>query len=167
MSLNNDDRRGTVLSTGAYLQHTVQEAIDQLLCARMWDADGLNIYDWGSEVQTNDQGETRADFYRELKEQVYPFWSETPIPQWKSNPTAGIVEGTVFSVGQPADHAIVCVEGHPETADFTDGSGWFALLDLPPGNHTLRVSVPGLNDKLVPITIPQAGSIVTTNVTLP
>ena len=129
-------------------------------------ADGLNIYDWGSEVNGNTQGETRADFYRELKEQVYPSWADTPIPQWKSRPTTGIVEGIVSSGGQPVDHATVCVEGHPETADYTDGSGWFALMDLPPGNHTLRFAAPGFADKLVNITIPQPGDIVTVNTTL-
>lgn len=166
VSLNNDDKRGTILSTGAYMQHTVQEAIDQLLCARSWGADGLNIYDWGSEVNANTLGETRDDFYRELREQVYPFWSETPIPQWRSRPTAGIVEGNVTSAGQPVDHAIVCVEGHPDTADFSDGSGWFALLDLPPGNHTLRFAAPGCQDKLIAVTVPQPGDIVSINAIL-
>jgi uncharacterized lipoprotein YddW (UPF0748 family) len=167
LSLANDDRRGTILSTGAYMQCTVQEAIDQLICARAWGAEGLNIYDWYSEVLGNTQGQTRADFYRELKAQVFPMWSDTPIPQWRSRPTTGIVEGTISSGGLPVDHAVVCVEGHPETADYSDGSGWFALLDLPPGSHTLRFAAPGFADKLVNITIPSPGSIVTVNVTLP
>jgi uncharacterized lipoprotein YddW (UPF0748 family) len=166
LSLNNDDRRGSIISTGAYMQHTVQQAIDQLLCARSWGADGLNIYDWGSEVNANDQGETRADFYRELKNQVYPHWSDTPIPQWKARPTTGIVEGDITCSGLPVDHAWICVEGDSSKADYSDGSGWFGLLDLAPGSHVLRVSAAGCQDKLVLITIPSAGDIVSIDIAL-
>ncbi len=163
VSLNNDDIRGSILSTGAYKQHTVQEAMDQLLDARSWGAAGLNIYDWGSEIQDNDVGESRADFYRALKAQVYPEWVDPPAQMWKVRPTTGSFEGNLTDEVLPMDHGTVEIEGYPSTRVYTDGTGWYAIMEVVPGAHVLRFSMPGYPDILVGADMPAAGEIVSVN----
>jgi len=166
LSLDNDEGRGTILPTGAYMQRTVQDAMDQLLWARQAGAAGLNIYDWYGEVSRNKVGQTRADFYRTLKAQVFPTWVDPPTPAWKDRPTGGIVEGTVTDRGVPVDHAVVKIAGRAQTATPTDGSGWYGILDVPAGTHMVVVSVAGRPSAAVPVTIPAAGRIVTVDVEL-
>ena len=166
LSLDNDDKRGSILSTGAYMQRTVQDAMDQLLWARQAGAAGLNIYDWYSEVSRNEAGETRADFYRALRNQVFPEWVDPPIPDWKARPTTGIVEGTITEDGAAVDHAVVEIAGLTDSPTHSDGSGWYGILEVPPGVHTLVVSVGGAPVATVPVTVPAAGDIVTVDVEL-
>ncbi|MGB9692080.1 MAG: family 10 glycosylhydrolase [Candidatus Sumerlaeaceae bacterium] len=167
-SLANDSGRGSIIGVGAYLQTSVSNSMAQLLYARQQGAAGLNIYDWGSEVQSTNPSQTRTEFYNALKSQVYPTWVDPPVPEWKFYPTTGIFEGTVVDAGtnQPVDHAQVMIDGVSSTATVTDGMGWFALLDVPPGTHTLRIEKNGYKTMLVPASIPSAGSIVTLDLSL-
>lgn len=167
-SLANDAGRGSIIGVGAYLQSSISNTMNQLLYARNKGAAGLNIYDWYSEVNASSSGETRTQFYAALSSQVYPTWVDPPVPEWKVYPTTGIFEGTVTdaSTNQPLDHASVMIDGVPSTATVTDGMGWYAILDVPPGTHTLRIEKPGYKTSLVPATIPSAGSIVTVETTL-
>jgi len=166
LSLDNDDKRGSILSTGAYLQYSVQDAIDQLLDIRSWGAAGLNIYDWGSEVNANQYGESRADFYRELKAQVFPEWVDPPVHEWKVRRAKGMFEGYVSASGAPVDHAAVEIEGDPSTRVYTDGSGWYAILEIPPGEHMLRFSKPGHSDAVSAPAMLTAGQIKTVDAEL-
>jgi uncharacterized lipoprotein YddW (UPF0748 family) len=163
VSLDNDEKRGSILSTAAYKQPSVQDAMDQLLNIRSWGAEGLNIYDYGSEVLDNDYGETREDFYRELKAQVYPEWLDPPVHEWKVRPTTGIFEGNLTDESSPIDHGTVEIEGDISTRVYTDGSGWYAIMEVPPGTHLLRFSMPGHPNILVGADMPAAGQIVTVN----
>ncbi|MBN1816562.1 MAG: family 10 glycosylhydrolase [Sedimentisphaerales bacterium] len=165
LSLDNDDKRGSILSTGAYLQLKVQDAIDQLLWARSRNAAGLNIYDWYSEVSRNEIGESRADFYRELKNQVFPEWVDPPKPEWKTHPETAILEGHITDGPLPVDHATVEVVGLPEACTVTDGSGWYGILDVPPGEHTLRIRFYDV-DLTVPVVVPHPGDIITVDADL-
>lgn len=162
LSLANDNIRGSIIGIGAYLQTTSQNSIDQLLYARAQGADGVNIYDWGSEV--NAAPETTAQFYAMLKAQVFQQWADPPTPSWIAAPTKGIFEGTVTNSGVPVDHATVQINGQPATAVLTDGSGWYGIMEVTPGPTTLRFSKPGFTDKLVVTSIPTAGNIITVNV---
>jgi uncharacterized lipoprotein YddW (UPF0748 family) len=161
LSLDNDDIRGSILCTGAYMQDTVQAAMDQLLLVRSWGAAGLNIYDWGSEVNGNDYGESRDDFYRQLKAQVFPTWVDPPMHAWKVRPQAAIIQGTVTAGGAPVDHAKVMLNGRPATATYTDGSGWYAIMEVEPGDHAVRFSAPGRADVVIGVSALDAGDIVT------
>jgi uncharacterized lipoprotein YddW (UPF0748 family) len=159
LSLAHDDSRGSIIGVGAYLQPTVQDAMDQLLYARGAGAAGLNIYDWGSEV--NAAPSTRTQFYQALKSQVFPTWSDTPVHAWKSSPTAGIYEGNLADGGVPVDHGTVMIDGQPATLTYTDGSGWFGILGVAPGTHQLRFAKPGYTDLIMTGNIPSAGDIIT------
>jgi hypothetical protein len=164
LSFEADAQRGSIIGIGAYLHPSIQFSLDQLLWVRQQGADGFFIYDWGSEVNGNKQGETRQQFYRELKKQVTPTWVDTPQTAWKANPIAGIVEGTVTSDGKPVDHARIVLAGQPGTETVTDGSGWYAVLNVEPGSYTLRVSMRGMRDVEVPIVVQRGGQIVTRDV---
>jgi len=167
LSLDNDDKRGSILATGAYMQDTVQDAVDQLLWARDAGAAGLNIYDWYSEVSGNDYGQTRADFYREIKTQVFTDWVDPPDHTWKTMPLAGIFEGSLTDLGIPVDHGTVEIEGSPGTRVYTDGMGWYAIMDVLPGNYLLRFSGRASQDSvLVEVSMPSAGQIITVNADL-
>lgn len=167
-SLSNDAGRGSIIGIGAYLQSSISNSMNQLLYARQQGAAGLNIYDWYSEVQGSTSGETRAQFYAALKSQVYPTWVDPPVPEWKVYPSAGIFEGTIVdsATSQPIDHAQVMIDGVNSTKTVTDGMGWFAILDVPPGMHTLRIDKPGYQPSFVPATIPSAGAIVTLDLSI-
>jgi uncharacterized lipoprotein YddW (UPF0748 family) len=167
-SLADDHRRGSIIGAGVYMSTNIQGSMDELLFARSSGAAGLNIYDWGSEVRGSTTSETRAQFYTALREQVFPTWVDPPSPAWRSRPTAGIFEGQVTLAGQPVDHARVRIAGSPETETVTDGSGWYAIMDVPPGAHEVEFmkSSAGIEKRLVSSRIPQAGEIVTLNAAL-
>ncbi len=164
LSLANDDKRGSIIGIGAYLQSSVQDSMDQLLYARNAGAAGLNIYDYYSEVNATKPTQSRAEFYSELKSQLFPEWEDPPIHTWKSSPTTGIVEGNLTAGGIPVDHGTVMINGQVLTAVPTDGSGWYAILDVPTGLQQFRFSKTGYSDVVAPAQITQAGDIVTLDV---
>lgn len=166
LSLANDNKRGSIIGIGAYLQPSIQASMNQLLYARSAGSAGLNIYDWGSEVQGSTTGETRSQFYAALKSQVFPTWADPPAPAWKTSPVHGIFEGTVKALGVPVDHATVEIAGMPQTKTVTDGTGWYGMLEVPPGSHTLVFSKAGQPTVNINTTIPQAGAIITVDAEL-
>jgi hypothetical protein len=165
LSLANDAKRGSIIGIGAYLQTTVQNSIDQLAWVRSRGAAGLNIYDWGSEVQAASPA-TRADFYSALKTQLYSDWADPPEPTWKTQPTTGIFQGNLTYAKAPIDHGTVVLETSPEQSTYTDGMGWYAFIDVPPGEYMLRFSKAGMGERRVRAVIPQAGDIITVDVDL-
>lgn len=159
LSLASDDIRGSIIGIGAYLQDELADSMWQLEYARAQGAAGLNIYDWGSEVNADDFGATREDFYEQLRTQVFPTPVDPPPATWKTAPTKGVVEGTVTCGGEPVDHAVAMIDGQPQTAVYTDAFGWFAIMEVAPGTHTLRFQIAGESDVLVQTTV-AAGEVV-------
>lgn len=164
VSLSNDDKRGSIIGIGAYQQPSVQESMNKLLRIRENGADGMNIYDWGSEV--NSSSSTRDEFYRQLKSQVFPTWVNPPEADWRTSPTLGIFEGKLTDRGAPVDHGTVMIEGMPETETVTDGSGWYAILDVTGGEHTLIFTSRGGRSVSVETKMPEYGEIITINADL-
>ena len=165
LSMAHDSKRGSIIGPGVYLHTNITGSMDQLLWARHAGAH-LNIYDWGSEVNANTEGASRGDFYAALKSQVYPTWVDTPKPAWKHSPTTGIFEGVVTGTdGLPIDHATVEVVGLHGSATVTDGSGWYAIMDVPPGNQVLKAQTPTLTARTKSANIPSAGDVVTVDLT--
>lgn len=76
-----------------------------------------------------------------------PFATDVPVPpmDWRDHPKTGIVKGFVLTPALvPVDGAAVTLRhgGKTETRP-TDGTGFYAFVDLPPGNDTLEVEAPG------------------------
>lgn len=82
-------------------------------------------------------------------ETVFPTRVPVPDMPWKSNPVKGFLMGEVSDPGgNVLDHLKVTVESVSLTEEqpiyrvvYTDGSGWFGLTELPPGEY--RVSIDG------------------------
>lgn len=157
LSLASDDIRGSIIGCGAYLQASAQDAIDQMLYARQQGADGVCIYDWGSEPQG-------SQFYTELKEDLFSEWADPPRATWKTAPTRSVLEGIITAGSDPIDHATIEVLGEPSTATHSDGAGWYGILELVPGNHQVRILAPGYGTKTVGVFIPEPGLVVTRDV---
>ncbi len=166
LSMSVDAQRGSIIGIGAYMQASIQDSLDLLLWLRQQGAAGFFIYDWHSEVQGNRKGETREQFYEALKKQVTPAWVDLPEAGWKIAPTKGILEGTVASEGQPVDHASVMLKDQPDARTVTDGSGWFAILNVKPGSYSLEVSKSGMEDRSTPATVRRGGEFATLTVEL-
>ncbi len=62
--------------------------------------------------------------------------------------------------------AAVEIEGDPSTRVYTDGSGWYAILEIPPGEHMLRFSKPGYSDVVSAPAMLTAGQIKTVDADL-
>lgn len=77
---------------------------------------------------------------------IFPTPVEIPDLPWKSNPTRGFLMGTISSPTGAVDHLKVTVESaslHDDLGIFrevyTDGSGWFGLAELPPGEYWVSI----------------------------
>ncbi|MBZ2196188.1 family 10 glycosylhydrolase [Occultella gossypii] len=94
-----------------------------------------------------------------------------PEMEWKTQPTAGVLEGTVtLRTGVVADQVDVQVQplGRTPGESFTvttDGSGWFAAVDLAPGRYRLRVVEDGATGAGATVLVVAAGQITSAEVT--
>ncbi len=78
---------------------------------------------------------------------VFPDRAPIPDMPWKSNPVKGFLMGMVSDPGgKVCDHLKVTIETVNASEEpkilqevYTDGSGWFGLAELPPGEY--RVSI--------------------------
>jgi len=163
LSLASDNLRGSIIGVGNYLQASIADSMSQLSWALNQGADGVSIYDWGSEVSGSASGETRTQFYDALRTQVFTEWVDPPAPVWKASPTKGIFEGVVTDGGSAVDHATVMIDGFPATATVSDGSGWYGILEVPPGAHVLKFSKAGRPDVRLVAPPLAAGQIITIN----
>lgn len=77
---------------------------------------------------------------------IFPTPVEIPDLPWKSNPTKGYLMGTITGPLEKVDHLKVEVESVKLDDNlrvyrevYTDGSGWFGLAELPPGEYWVSV----------------------------
>lgn len=70
---------------------------------------------------------------------------EFPALPWKTNPQFGHLKGFVLIADglRPVDGAVVSVSGPSKRKILTDGTGFYAFIDLPPGEYKISVSAPG------------------------
>ncbi len=76
------------------------------------------------------------DFFQTLRQRLYPSPVRVPEAAWLTRPSQGIVKGIVTVGGRRADGARVRV-GRRET--ITDGTGFYALARLEPGDATVEL----------------------------
>lgn len=140
--------RETVVGPGIYM-NTRSNAITQLLKTR--DASPAGNYAHGFcgysyRIPYSDGSWTAFSPY--LTSQVTPSPTTIPDLPWKSNPTKGHMMGTVtfYSDGTWADGAQVNVTGPVSRSITCDGTGFYAFIDLPPGNYTVTASTTGYAD---------------------
>jgi len=166
LSLANDDIRGSIIGIGAYLHDTVQDSMDKLQYARDEGAAGLNIYSYGNEVNANTEGETAEDFYDALSSELFEEWVDPPVAEWKEYPTKGIVEGTITYEDEPVDFCSVIRDEDEDTRVYSDGKGWYGMLEVPVGTHILTFYREGYPQRQVEVEIEEGGDIVTEDIEL-
>ena len=112
-----------------------------------------------------------ADFYDALRQppSSAPFTYDTPIPEmsWKSEPKKGHLKGVVLTSNlDPVDGAKVEVSFRgKKSTRFTDGTGFYGFVDLPPGKAIVKVSSPGFSAVQVTLSI-SAGRVQTKTIQL-
>jgi uncharacterized lipoprotein YddW (UPF0748 family) len=116
--------------------------------------------------------EYQPDFYAALSRasaHPAPFPTDAPLPPmpWKETPRTGIVKGYLLTPNlDPIDGATVTVRGHGKNITrLADGTGFFAFVDLPAGEYTLRVTAKGYERQQIKATV-AAGKVTTQQFTL-
>jgi uncharacterized lipoprotein YddW (UPF0748 family) len=68
----------------------------------------------------------------------------TPNMPWKTAPTRGHLKGFVYggSTTNPLDRITVTVTGTVQRTTFTDATGFYGFVDLPPGNYGVSSTSP-------------------------
>lgn len=85
----------------------------------------------------------RDELAARLRDEVFTEDSDVPEMHWKARPTSGIVEGSVTVDGRPADQLELDLIGRGgKQRVTTDGSGWFAAVDLRPGRYMVKIADP-------------------------
>ncbi|MEQ7005379.1 family 10 glycosylhydrolase [Actinopolymorpha sp. B17G11] len=84
-------------------------------------------------------------------EPVFARPAKVPSMPWKTRPETGHVTGELVGQdGMPLDQRTVSVHdlrtGKKVASGLTDGSGWFGIVDVPPGSWQVRADVPGSHD---------------------
>jgi uncharacterized lipoprotein YddW (UPF0748 family) len=107
-------------------------------------ADGQQIYSYAVPYSGGD-GQAAA-FAANLVAGFYPTVVDVPEMPWKSTPSQGHLAGTVLDCGGQAalDGATVSMTGSESRSTVTDGTGFYAFVDLAPGSYNVSVTYPGL-----------------------
>ena len=158
------DRHGTrqmVIGPGLYLNY-LNDAITVLQKTREASpagnhADGFSGYCYASPYAVT-KGSTYgswANFAAQLVPNVTPTWDDIPAMSWKLFPTTGHLMGVVTfaSTGAWADGATVSVTGPVSRSMYVDGTGFYAFINLPPGDYTVTARKAGYPNVSAPVTV--------------
>jgi uncharacterized lipoprotein YddW (UPF0748 family) len=142
------DRHGNrlmVIGPGIYL-NSLTDAISEILMTRDASPSGNRAHGFsGYSYRVPYVSGTWAGFSPSLVSQVTPTWDDIPDMPWKTAPTNGHMMGTVTiaNTGAWADGATVSITGPANRSMYSDGTGFYAFIDLPPGAYTVTVSNAG------------------------
>ena len=139
--------RQIVIGPGLYL-NSLSDAMSQLLATRTASpagnyANGFSGYDYYTPY---DSGSWSSSWVSTLKSQVTSSAVDIPAMSWKTAPTKGHISGTVTqaSTGAWVDGASVSISGPTSRSMTTDGTGFYAFIDLPPGTYTVTAGKSGI-----------------------
>ena len=153
---------------GWYL-NTVPNTITQIGMARDTSINGntaVGILGYSYAVP-NSTSTSQSSTWAQLVAGPFPSAVAVPTMPWKTNATKGHAMGTVFAGDTQGalDGATVTISGPSNRTLITDATGFFGAVDLPVGNYTLTISVPGFRPLTRPFTV-SAGSVVQPNTQL-
>lgn len=167
--------RHAAVGLGIYLNR-VEDTITQIYKTRLVTdagnaADGVLMYSYAS---TNDQFMNGSpyndvpawDFYNALTNPSDyspdpPFAEPVDVPDmpWKSAPTRGHIKGSVTANDLWVDGASITLTGPDDRVMTCDGTGFYAFIDLSPGEYTVSCTCPvGSDTRQVTVT---AGAVAT------
>lgn len=98
---------------------------------------------------------TWAGFSPSLVSAVTPTETNVPAMPWKTAPTKGHISGTVtyFTGGAWVDGATIAITGPESRSMLSDGTGFYAFIDLTPGVYTVTASKSGYPDTVKTVTV--------------
>jgi len=134
-TLNHQCFRLSPIGLGSYL-NTIDGTLEQLRTAREYGANGLVFYNYHS--PSKDQV-TRSDFFSTIRARAYPEWLDVPPLAWKISNPNGTLAGTARSGGKALDGARISLD-QINLETITDGTGFYAFMDVPPGSYQLTVN---------------------------
>lgn len=169
-AIENKGQRHAYIGQGSYL-NTIANSIIQIGDMRALGADGFSQYQY---AETNSEGAASATFFAAMEAQHFPAPAPTPAMPWKLSPTTGILAGTVTDASLPGDpiygdwiyKATVELTGPVSRSVQTDATGFYAFIDLPPGDYTVTVSKAGFDAEQRMNRQVSAGAVNFTNVAL-
>lgn len=150
--------RHIINGPGLYL-NTKANAISQLLATRTASPSGNYMQGFCGYCYAQPYASgSWADFTSSLVSQVTPSAVNVPSMPWKSAPTKGHISGTVTvgTTGAWCDGAygtIVSISGPESRSMRTDGTGFYAFIDLAPGKYTVTAASPGYADVVKTVTV--------------
>lgn len=177
--------RAATVAVGTWF-NTIKQSLEQIDIARKPSARGtlpygVMLYSYaGTNISERDakgkrkELEYQPDFYAALSlpsshAAKPPFTEDAPMPpmSWKQNPRVGHLKGFVLTPNLDAvDGAtVMLVRNREYRLHHTDGTGFYAYIDLPPGSYTLQVSGEGYARHEQEVVI-EAGKVATVHVTL-
>lgn len=136
-------------------------------------ADGIVFYSYAAPSSTGQtlanliQGLTQPSSYDTITPPVFSSAVSTPTMTWKTSPTKGHMKGTVLNgaTGAPIDGALITLSGPASRTQYTDGTGFYAFIDLTPGSYTVTAAKAGFSSASYTLTV-TAGNVGTRNFTL-
>jgi uncharacterized lipoprotein YddW (UPF0748 family) len=139
------------IGPGVYLNATTNTADQIYFCRETAKAQGIVNYSYQA---TNSSGVSNTAFYTMMSSRFYSTATNTPDMSWKSQPTTGILKGQVYSTkptpvpyhnGKIVYKARIIARNESTLSAWTtttDGTGFYAFIDLPPGNYTVTAYTP-------------------------
>src|SRR5690606_12152895 len=138
-----------VVNGPALYLNEIEDSVTQARLTREAGFDGWSGYSYANASLTANgtsdravKDAERAELAAALRSEVYTGEAAVPEMTWKTQPTTGLLAGTltlldgVRTDGVRTDGVDVTLTG-PDgvTTARTDGSGWFAAVDLAPGSY--------------------------------
>ncbi len=139
LTVDSKNGRHAIIGLGAYL-NPLNGTLKQVdFVQSLKGADGVIFYSYASPVREN---EKKEDFLKALAKSRFKKEVELPEPEWLTKPKTGIIMGTITVDGEPAD-GLTVVADELSVHTYTDGTGFYALLDLEPDTYHLVTEING------------------------
>ncbi len=134
----------------------------QLINGRATGLHGLSLYSYNCAV-----GTTLQSVLTNPSTGAFPTWVEPTPMTWKTNPTVGILKGTVIdtSTGSALYKAVISISGTGFSTT-SDGTGFYGITDVNPGTYTVTCSADGYVTQTATGVSVTAGAVTTRNFSL-
>ena len=165
---DNQFRRWDVPSSGIWL-NSIEDSFQQIRAIRNPSKKGSSpagvmLYCY-AETNIDSRGETVSyndDFYNKIGNPDHgPFKDVVEFPKlpWKVKPKFGHIQGFALEAQslKPVDGMLVSLVGQNRSVR-SDGTGYFAFVDVKPGNYKVRFSGSGYSTSLYSISV-KAGKV--------
>jgi len=157
--------RHAVPSSGVWL-NTVPDSMKQISAIRAASKSGnrpkggVLLYCYaGTNATPDGRGERYSEaFYSALSQAGRGPFARPAVPPalpWKTTPTTGHVKGFVLDANSllPVDGAAITLSGPARRAARSDGTGFFAFIDVPQGAGRVTVAGPGYSPRIHTVAI--------------